>query len=158
MKKIFLFDFSLIEIIFIRSILKRKHKYLTVGTNNVYIKYLPIFVHSAMRQCNSSYRMSGLDRRTNVDVQILSAASKAIAEKCFWNACKALSFGLFLMAVGAIMAIIGKCTFMITTFTMHTIRRYITTLTKYYNTTLYLILIYTSQACKITVENVCRND
>lgn len=51
--------------------------------------------------------MSGLDRRTNVDVQILSAASKAIAEKCFWNACKALSFGLFLMAVGAIMAIIG---------------------------------------------------
>lgn len=61
-----------------------------------------------MRQCSSSYRMSGLDRRTNVDVQILSAASKAIAEKCFWNACKALSFGLFLMAVGAIMAIIGK--------------------------------------------------
>uniref|UniRef100_A0A2S2Q110 Transmembrane protein n=1 Tax=Sipha flava TaxID=143950 RepID=A0A2S2Q110_9HEMI len=60
-----------------------------------------------MRQCSSSYRMSGLDRRTNVDVQILSAASKAIAEKCFWNACKALSFGLFLMAVGAIMAIIG---------------------------------------------------
>jgi hypothetical protein len=53
--------------------------------------------------------MSGLDRRTNVDVQILSAASKAIAEKCFWNACKALSFGLFLMAVGAIMAIIGMC-------------------------------------------------
>lgn len=51
--------------------------------------------------------MSGLDRRANVDVQILSAASKAIAEKCFWNACKALSFGLFLMAVGAIMAIIG---------------------------------------------------
>lgn len=51
--------------------------------------------------------MSGLDRRTNVDIQILSAASKAIAEKCFWNACKALSFGLFLMAVGAIMAIIG---------------------------------------------------
>lgn len=60
-----------------------------------------------MRQCSSSYRMSGLDRRPNVDVQILSAASKAIAEKCFWNACKALSFGLFLMAVGAIMAIIG---------------------------------------------------
>lgn len=60
-----------------------------------------------MRQCSSSYRMSGIDRRTNVDVQILSAASKAIAEKCFWNACKALSFGLFLMAVGAIMAIIG---------------------------------------------------
>lgn len=61
-----------------------------------------------MRQCSSSYRMSsGLDRRTNVDVQILSAASKAIAEKCFWNACKALSFGLFLMAIGAIMAIIG---------------------------------------------------
>ncbi|KAF0760444.1 Uncharacterized protein FWK35_00031654 [Aphis craccivora] len=60
-----------------------------------------------MRQCSSSYRMSGLDRRTNVDIQILSAASKAIAEKCFWNACKALSFGLFLMAVGAIMAIIG---------------------------------------------------
>ncbi|XP_026822643.1 uncharacterized protein LOC113560780 [Rhopalosiphum maidis] len=60
-----------------------------------------------MRQCSSSYRMSGIDRRTNVDIQILSAASKAIAEKCFWNACKALSFGLFLMAVGAIMAIIG---------------------------------------------------
>lgn len=66
-----------------------------------------------MRQCSSSYRMSGLDRRTNVDVQILSAASKAIAEKCFWNACKALSFGLFLMAVGAIMAIIGKYIFYI---------------------------------------------
>ncbi|XP_050529588.1 uncharacterized protein LOC126899073 isoform X2 [Daktulosphaira vitifoliae] len=60
-----------------------------------------------MRQCSSSYRMSGVDRRTNVDVQILSAASKALAEKCFWNACKALSFGLFLMAIGAIMAIIG---------------------------------------------------
>jgi len=60
--------------------------------------------------------MSGLERRTNVDVQILSAASKAIAEKCFWNACKALSFGLFLMAVGAIMAIIGKYLWILDTF------------------------------------------
>jgi hypothetical protein len=58
--------------------------------------------------------MSGIDRRTNVDIQILSAASKAIAEKCFWNACKALSFGLFLMAVGAIMAIIGMYIYIFT--------------------------------------------
>ena len=70
-------------------------------------------VYTVMRQCSSSYRMSGLDRRTNVDIQILSAASKAIAEKCFWNACKALSFGLFLMVVGAIMAIIGMYIFYI---------------------------------------------
>lgn len=91
------------------------------SVQNQFISYLKMFtifnvnilfiVYTVMRQCSSSYRMSGLDRRTNVDIQILSAASKAIAEKCFWNACKALSFGLFLMAVGAIMAIIGMYIF-----------------------------------------------
>lgn len=53
-------------------------------------------------------RCPGLGGGVRGDTQQWLNRSK-LSKRCFWNACKALSFGLLLMVIGGSMATIGEC-------------------------------------------------